>query len=205
MRSSEWGAYSYFSFLTEDTLVIPNLIQNTLEIVRIAVDGGYDDDPRLVTLCTLGLPPLVEHASIVRLACRAEPNPIGSAPPSVPPPSSRPFRDKAADAIILFNLLIEDAGPHAGQFHFPETRPFTFIVHRRALVALIPPAQRACAPFCSAPGGRAHTGAVVRVGRPRDALVRIRSRLDALDHDDLRSARGHDGGAYANTHHSARL
>ncbi|KAI9450185.1 hypothetical protein BJY52DRAFT_1175761 [Lactarius psammicola] len=151
LRSSEWGAYSYFSFLTEDTLVLPNLIQNTLEIVRITIDEDYDDDTRLVTLCTLGLPPLVEHASIVRLACRAEPNPTGSASFSIPAPSSRPFRDKAADAIVLFNLLIEDAGPHAGQFHFPETRPFTFIVHRRALIALIPPAQRACAPFCSAP------------------------------------------------------
>ncbi|KAH9170111.1 hypothetical protein EDB89DRAFT_1980645 [Lactarius sanguifluus] len=131
LRSSEWGAYSYFSFLTEDTLVIPNLLQNTLEIVRIVVDGSDDDIPRIVPLCTLGLPPLVEHASIVRLACRAEPNPTGSSPLRIPPRSSRPFRDKAADAIVLFNLLIE----------FPETRPFAFVVHRRALIALIPPAQ----------------------------------------------------------------
>ncbi|KAH9038808.1 hypothetical protein EDB85DRAFT_392455 [Lactarius pseudohatsudake] len=151
LRSSEWGAYSYFSFLTEDTLVIPNLLQNTLEIVRIVVDGSDDDVPRLVPLCTLGLPPLVERASIVRLACRAEPNPTGSDPPRIPPPSSRPFRDKAADAIVLFNLLIEDANPHPGHFQFPETRPFAFVVHRRALLALIPPAQRACAPFRSAP------------------------------------------------------
>ncbi|KAH9059215.1 hypothetical protein EDB87DRAFT_1737680, partial [Lactarius vividus] len=151
LRSSEWGAYSYFSFLTEDTLVIPNLLQNTLEIVRIIVDGSDDDVPRLVPLCTLGLPPLVEGASIVRLACRAEPNPTGSSPLRVPPPPSRPFCDKAADAIILFNLLIEVANPHPGHFQFPVTRPFTFVVHRRALIALIPPAQRACAPFRSAP------------------------------------------------------
>ncbi|KAI9431717.1 hypothetical protein H4582DRAFT_2003725 [Lactarius indigo] len=152
VRSSEWGAYSYFSFLTEDTLVIPNLLQNTLEIVRIVVDGSDDDIPLLVTLCTLGLPPLVEHASIVRLACRAEPNPTGSTPLHIPAPSSRPFRDKATDAIVLFNLLIEDANPYAGQFHFPEMRPFAFVVHRHALIALIPPAQRACAPFRSVPG-----------------------------------------------------
>ncbi|KAH8989922.1 hypothetical protein EDB86DRAFT_2941489 [Lactarius hatsudake] len=137
LRSSDWGAYSYFSFLTEDTLVIPNLLQNTLEIVRIVVDGS--------------LPPLIEHASIVRLACRAEPNPTGSSPLRIPPPSSRPFRDKAADAIVLFNLLIEDANPHPGHFRFPETRPFAFVVHRRALIALIPPAHLACAPFRSAP------------------------------------------------------
>jgi hypothetical protein len=33
-------------------------------------------------------------------------------------------------------------------FHFPDTRPFTFIVHR-ALLDHIPAAYRACAPFCS--------------------------------------------------------
>ena len=155
LRSSEWGAYAYFSFLTEDTLVIPNLLQSTLEIVRIVVGGGEDDVPRLVTLCTLGLPQLAEHASIVRLGCRAEPNPTGSGPPLVPPPSTRPFRNKATDAIVLFNLLIEEADPPLGHF-FPETRPFTFIVHRNALIAQIPPAQRACAPFSSDPE-TAHT------------------------------------------------
>jgi len=38
LRSSEWGAYAYFSFLIKDTLVIPNLLKNTLEIFRIVVD-----------------------------------------------------------------------------------------------------------------------------------------------------------------------
>ena len=69
-------------------------------------------------------------------------------PCSILPPSSRPFRDKPEDAIILFSVLIEDVHPHAGPFHFPETRPFTFIVHRRALLAHIPDAHRAYPPFC---------------------------------------------------------
>ncbi|KAH9980743.1 hypothetical protein BJV74DRAFT_778968 [Russula compacta] len=147
LRSSAWGAYSYFSFLTQDTLVIPNLAQNTLELVKIVSDN--DDIPRLVPLCVLNLPPLTRRASIVRLGCRAEPNPIGtSGALAIPAPSSRPFRDKAEDAVILFNILIEDVQPDAGQFHFPETRPFTFIVHRRALAAQIPAEHRACAPYC---------------------------------------------------------
>ncbi|KAI0285737.1 hypothetical protein BC826DRAFT_1109157 [Russula brevipes] len=150
LRSSEWGAYAYFSFLSEDTLVIPNLIQNTLEIVKIAIES--DDTPRLVPLCILNLPPLTRRASIVRLGCRSEPNPTGSRGPlAIPAPSSRPFRDNAEDAIILFNVLIEDVRLHAGQFHFPDTRPFTFIVHRRALLGHIPAAYRGCAPFCSIP------------------------------------------------------
>jgi hypothetical protein len=148
LRSSEWGAYAYFTFLSQDTLVIPNLIQNTLEIVKIEIKS--DDIPCLVPLCVLNLPPLTRRASIVRLGCRAEPNPTGPDPLAVPAPSKRPFRDKAEDAIILFSVLIEDAQMHPG-FHFPETRPFTFILHRRALFAHIPAAHRACAPFCSIP------------------------------------------------------
>lgn len=146
LRSSEWGAYAYFSFLTQDTLVIPNLIQNTLEIVKIVVKS--DDIPCLVPLCVLNLPPLTRRASIVRLGCRAEPNPTGPGPLAIPAPSSRPFRDKAEEAIILFSVLIEDIQIHPGQFHFPDTRPFAFIVHRRALLDHIPAPHRACAPFC---------------------------------------------------------
>ena len=118
--------------------------------------SNNDDVRRVVPLCTLGLPPLSPHASIIRLGCRAEPNPTGSGSLLIPAPSSRPFRDKAADVIVLFNLLIEDTNMHAAQF-FHETRPFTFFIHRRALLVQIPHAQRAWAPFCSAPGATART------------------------------------------------
>ncbi len=110
-----------------------------------------DDIPCLVPLCALNLPPLTRRASIVRLGCRAEPNPTGPGPLAIPAPSNRPFRDKAEDAIILFSVLIEDIQIHPGQFHFPDTRPFSFIVHRRALLDHIPTALRACAPFSSIP------------------------------------------------------
>jgi len=149
LRSFEWGAYAYFSFLSQDTLVIPNLIQNTLEIVKIVIKS--DDIPFLVHLCVLNLPPLTRRASIIRLGCRAEPNPTGSGPLAIPAPSNRPFRDKAEDAIILFSVLIEDIQIHPGQFHFPQTRPFSFIVHRRALLDHIPAVHRTCALFCSTP------------------------------------------------------
>jgi hypothetical protein len=128
---------------------VPNLIQNTLEIVKIVIKS--DDIPCLVPLCELNLPPLTPRASIVRLGCRAEPNPTGPGPLAIPAPSKRPFRDKAEDAIILFSVLIEDIQIRPGQFHFPDTRPFSFIVHRRALLDHIPAALRSCAPFCSFP------------------------------------------------------
>ena len=141
------NTYACFSFLTEDTLVIPNLLKNSLEIMRIVVDESDDEVPRLVPLCTLGLPPLAEYASIIYIRCRAEPNPTSSGPLIVPAPSSRPFRDTAADAIVLFNLLTEDL---TDQFFY--TTPFAFIVHRRALIAHIPRVQRACAPFHTVAG-----------------------------------------------------
>ena len=146
LQYSEWGPHAYFSFLSQDILVIPNLILNTLEVVKIAIDEN-DDIPRLIPLCQLGLPPLTQGASMVRLCCRGEPNPTGSGPLAIPAPSHRPFRDKATNAIILFNVVIECAHVPTRDFDFPETRPFTFIVHRCALLAHIPAALRACAPF----------------------------------------------------------
>jgi hypothetical protein len=109
-----------------------------------------DDIPFLVPLCVLNLPPLTHSASIIRFNCRAEPNPTGSGPLAIPAPSSRPFHDKAEDAIILFTILIEDIQMHLGQFR-SRMRPFSFIVHRRALLDHVPSADRACAPFCSTP------------------------------------------------------
>ena len=108
--------------------------------------SNNDNVPRLVPRCTLGLLPLSPHTSTIRLGCRAKPNPTSSSPLLRPAPSSRPFRENAADAIVLFNLLIEDKNMHGAQF-FHETRPFTFFVHRRVLLAQIPHAQRACAPL----------------------------------------------------------
>ena len=108
-----------------------------------------DDVPCLVPLCMLNLPPLTRRASIVGLTCRAEPNPTGPGPHAIPAPSNRPFRDKAEDAITLFTMLIEDIQIHPEQSRLPETRSFTFIVHRRALLDHIPDAHHSCAPFCS--------------------------------------------------------
>ena len=56
-----------------------------------------------------------------------------------------------AEAIVLFNLLIEYMNIHAAQF-FHVTHPFTFIVHRHTLLSHIPHSQRACTPFHSVLG-----------------------------------------------------
>ncbi|KAH9991865.1 hypothetical protein BJV77DRAFT_469758 [Russula vinacea] len=100
LRSSEWGAYAYFSFLSQDTLVIPNLVQNTLEIAKIVVKS--DDIPFLVPLCVLNLPTLTRRASIVRLGCRAEPNPPALVPwPFQPRPSGHSATNRRTRSFCL--------------------------------------------------------------------------------------------------------
>ena len=140
-QSPEWGAYSSFAFLLQDTLVFSDTTQNVLRIAKIVIDNN--ETPRLVPLCVLHLPPLNRHASVVHISCRTEPNPAGSCPPASSAPSDRPFREKAEDAIIMFAVYIDH--------HVLDTGRFTFVVHRRALLGHVPAAHHACAPFCSAP------------------------------------------------------
>jgi len=140
LQSWEWGTCVYFSFLSQDTLVIPNLTLNTLGVSKIIIDS--DDTPRLVPLCILHLPPLAQDTLIYNLYCRAAPNPTSSDPVSISSLSHRPFRDKAEDAIIIFDILYG---------HSSGSDWLTFTVHRSALLAHVPVAHRACAAFCPAP------------------------------------------------------
>jgi len=80
------------------------------------------------------------------IECRAEPNPTSSGPDSISSSSDRPFRDKAENVIIIFDVFYGNAsGPDE----------FTFIVHRSALLARVPVACGACATSRSAPEGTA--------------------------------------------------
>ena len=127
--------------------MIPNLIENALEVAKIVIDS--DDTPHLVPLCVHHLPPLSRNASVYHLFCRAEPNVTGSGPIAIPPPSNRPFRDKAEDAIIIFHMCYEHSPELWSQTQ--SSSWFTLVVQRRALFAHIPAVHRACMPFCSAP------------------------------------------------------
>jgi len=142
LRSPENRTYKHFSHLSQDIIVIPNLIQNTLEVVKVVIDN--DSAPGFVPLCVFHLPPLTQNTSLYYFYCRAEPKPTGSGPVAIPPRSDRPFRDKAEDAVVIFNMAYN---------YFYGTRRdwFILIVHRRALLAHIPAAHRTCAPFCSLP------------------------------------------------------
>ena len=141
LKSPEKETYHDFVQLSQDTLVIPNLMQNTFEIAKVVIDN--DDTPRFVLLCVLYLPPITQNISLFEFYCRVEPNPTGSGRPSIPSRTDRSFHNKAEDAIVIFNLAYSHV--------LGRTDWLTLIVHRRALLKHIPAAHRACAPFCPTP------------------------------------------------------
>ena len=107
---------------------------NHLEICKI-VSGN---PPSLQTVRILQLPSL-QNAHVLRFDCRAEPNPMSS---STPPfqPQSEPrtrcaVREDPENAIAIFYLVFQQ-GP--GAPHFGEMHHFSFVVHRRSLIALLP-------------------------------------------------------------------
>jgi len=140
LGSPNRGTYIDFTVLSQDTIVIPNLSQNMVEVTKIVIDS--DGTPRLMPLCVFHLPPLTRGASLSTLYCHAEPNPTRPGPVAIPSTSDRPFHDKAEEAIIIFDTSYD---------HSSGRDWLTFIVHRRALLAHIPAAHRTCVPFCSAP------------------------------------------------------
>ena len=124
-----------------------------VEVTKIVIDS--DGTPRLMPLCMFHLPPLTRGASLCDLYCHTEPNPTSSGHVVISSPSDRPFHNKAEDAIIIFDVSYDHVSGRDWR---------TFIVHRRALLAHIPAAHRACAPFCSAPEA---TPTLVQVPWPR--------------------------------------
>ncbi|KAI0047599.1 hypothetical protein FA95DRAFT_1595630 [Auriscalpium vulgare] len=131
LRVSDWGMYSHFAFLSEDTLVFPNSSARTLEINKIILPPPGDPyPPTLRVVCVLALPTMTEHSLITRVDCRGEPGPASS-PTPLPAPRQRPFRNTSEDAVILFNYLVQDARRPL----FGNLRAFSFVVHRRTLLS----------------------------------------------------------------------
>lgn len=88
----------------------------------------------IVPVLFLELPPVREDISIFRLICRAEPNPVGR----MSPPTGMnhadnecPFFSSPEDAIFLISMLMI---AHDNTF----VDKCAFVVHRRALLALVP-------------------------------------------------------------------
>ncbi|KII91519.1 hypothetical protein PLICRDRAFT_38284 [Plicaturopsis crispa FD-325 SS-3] len=125
------GSYNSLAFLADDLILLTNMAENRLEIFRIH-EHPWDIAPILL----LELPPVRDrnNVAIYRLTCQAEPNPIGrmSSPTSVNhADDERPFFNAPEDAIFLFSMLLI-SHDHA------VVDKCSFVVHRRALLALVP-------------------------------------------------------------------
>ena len=87
--------------------------------------------------------PKMPHSAIITVT---QSHPTSSGPVFISPSSDRPFRDKAEDAIVIFNMSYNN-----NYSSWARRDWLTFIVHRRALLAHIPMAHCTCSPFCSLP------------------------------------------------------
>jgi hypothetical protein len=138
--------YNSLAFLDEDTLILPNLRGNAVELCSFtkqstwapaAVSPSGDNgvvmleiSPDCLPLSTsrlLKLPATREGMSILRMACRGEPNPIATN--SVPLPVKRGplLRPVPESSIVIFNLLVGSI----------QHRSISFVVNRESLLHLL--------------------------------------------------------------------
>ena len=146
VRSSEWMTYNSLAFLNEDTLILPNLHDNAVELCSFAQkpvwaphpvsppeDNGIvmlqtsSDCLPLPTSRTLKLPATRAGFSIARMACRGEPNPFASGSIPLPVENGPLFRPIPESSIVIFNLLVGNVAH----------RSISFVVNRESLLRLL--------------------------------------------------------------------
>jgi len=137
-------AYQSFIFLTETALLLPNVIENRLEIYTLSSTG-------ITPQCFLDLPVLPPQNAIFMLACRAEPNPVGkrsnengiyTRDSAIPP-----FISSPEDAIALFNMTVISGHPVVFNY-------LSFIIHRNALLKYVLASPHSIVPYTSTVGAR---------------------------------------------------
>lgn len=138
--------YNSLAFLDEETLILPNLRDHAIELCSFKKKSAWTPAPVLssgdngiVTLVTppdclplstnrtLRLPPIREGMSILRMACRGEPNPFAADSTPRPIEGGPLFRPNPESSIVIFNLLV-------GSVHH---RSISFVVNRESLLHLL--------------------------------------------------------------------
>ena len=138
--------YNSLAFLSEDALILPNLRDNAVEIcsftqkpvwtptpVSLPTDSGIvllKTSPSclpLPTSRTLRLPATHQGVSILRMACRGEPNPFPANALLRPVKNGPLFRPLPESSIVIFNLLVGNI----------QHRSISFVVNRESLLHLL--------------------------------------------------------------------
>ena len=138
--------YNSLAFLNEDTLILPNLRDNAIELcsftqqhawtptaVSLPGDNGIvilevsSSCLPLPTSRTLRLPDTRQGMSILRMACRGEPNPFPANSVPQPVENGPLFRPLPESSIVIFNLLVGNI----------QHRSISFVVNRESLLCLL--------------------------------------------------------------------
>ena len=138
--------YNSLAFLDEHTLILPNLRDNAVELCPFtqqptwtpaAVSPSGDNGVVILetpsnclplpTSRTLKLPATRQGMSILRMACRGEPNPFATNSIPQPVENGPLFRPVPESSIVIFNLLV-------GNMHH---RSISFVVNRESLLRLL--------------------------------------------------------------------
>ncbi|KAJ8472392.1 hypothetical protein ONZ51_g8540 [Trametes cubensis] len=138
--------FNSFVLLSPDTVVLPIIPTNALEVCQFAdeLTASHPPDsaspnteastssrpqiPFLKTTCILQLPPLHPGALVLRMTCRCEPNPRGPLSSATHADRAVPFYSDPEKAIMILHLHIRLA--------IGITRVYTMIVHRSSLLRI---------------------------------------------------------------------
>ncbi|KAI8986782.1 hypothetical protein BD414DRAFT_578064 [Trametes punicea] len=148
--------FNSFILLSPDTIVLPIIPTNTLEICQFSEElaasheaaarscakqrrpSGIQDVPLLKTSCVLELPSLHPGALVLRMTCRCEPNPRGPPSSATHTDSAVPYYSDPEKAIMILHLHI--------RLPIGVTKVYTMIVHRYSLLKVMQEAlERRCA------------------------------------------------------------
>ncbi|KAF9267047.1 hypothetical protein L218DRAFT_955523 [Marasmius fiardii PR-910] len=116
-------SYAGIVFISHNKILLPNVLENNLEIWQLPSPDGDEYQPTSPVL-TLGLFQTALNYNIRYISCRAEPNPV---PPNAALRSDAPFHPSPDDAIVLLHLRIHGMG---------RISLLTVFVHRSSLLKI---------------------------------------------------------------------
>ncbi|KAI0353408.1 hypothetical protein OH77DRAFT_1427483 [Trametes cingulata] len=134
--------FNSFILLSPDTVVLPIIPMNALEICKFGEELAAPPPPpppgtqqgiftktelpELKTTCVLQLPPLHPGGLVLRMTCRCEPNPRGPSSSATSTDKVTPYYSDPEKAVMILHLHV--------RLTIGITRVYTMIVHRSSLI-----------------------------------------------------------------------
>ncbi|KAF9524798.1 hypothetical protein CPB83DRAFT_897597 [Crepidotus variabilis] len=122
------------TFLREDIVLNPNIDRGSLDVYHIPPSSDSLVNSRPTLVHSLLLPPLLPNRQIIRISCRADPNPTSGGLFPKYTRKERPFAHNPEDAITIFTLAIQQLDEDGTEGSW---KHFVMLVHRRALLEIV--------------------------------------------------------------------